>query len=187
MVETSTYLSRLRHVGDRLLLGVLAALMLLSLALAPWYGTWTEAMVIGLPSLAVTAWLVHTQPGALVTRCAIAAALMVFTALHIDQAHGMIEMHFGVFVFLAALLLYRDWIPLVVAAGFIAVHHLAFDFAQRIGQPVWVFAANTGFGIVLVHAGYVVAETALLAWIAIRLRAESEAVGCDPRELSHVA
>ena len=37
----------------------------------------------------------------------------------------MIEMHFGVFVVLAILLYARDWVPVVAAAGAIAVHHVA--------------------------------------------------------------
>jgi methyl-accepting chemotaxis protein len=123
----------------------------------------------------------------LVTRCTIAAALMIFTGLHIHQVHGMIEMHFGFFVLLAFLLFYRDWVPLVVAVGVVAVHHFAFDFLQRSGAPVWVFAANTGFSIVLIHAAYAIFETGLLIVMAVRLRAEIEAVGCDPGELARVS
>ena len=112
---------------------------------------------------------------------------MIFTALHVHQVHGMIEMHFGFFVLLAFLLFYRDWVPLVVAVGVVAVHHFAFDFLQRSGAPVWVFAANTGFGIVLIHAAYAIFETGLLIVMAVRLRAEIEAVGCDPGELARVS
>ncbi len=187
MAPTNTYLSQIRQGGDRLLLCVVGALLLLSFALAPWYGTWTEALAIGLPTMGVVAWLVNSQPGALVTRCAIAAALMIFTALNIHQAHGMIEVHFGFFVLLAFLLFYRDWVPLVVAAGVAAIHHFSFDFAQRMGAPVWVFAANTGFSIVLIHAAYVIFETALLVFMAVRLKGEIEAVGCEPRELARVS
>jgi methyl-accepting chemotaxis protein len=187
MSSDSQYLSRLRAVGDRLLLGVIAVLMLASLGLAGWYGTWVEAFAIGLPAAIIPAWLVSSNPGALVTRCAIAASLVIFTALQIHQAHGLLELHFGFFVLLAFLLFYRDWVPLVVAAGLIAVHHLAFDFIQRSGGHVWVFAANTGFSIVLIHAAYVVFETALLVWMAVILRAEAEAVGCEPDELARVS
>jgi methyl-accepting chemotaxis protein len=138
------------------------------------YNTWIEALTIGLPAWAVCAWLVRYYGGTLVTRCAIAAALMVFASLQIDQAHGMIDLHFGIFVLLAFLLYYRDWVPLVFAAAVIAVLHLAFDLLQRAGQPFWVFASVGGFGIVLVHAAFVVIETALLVWMAIQLRAQIE-------------
>jgi methyl-accepting chemotaxis protein len=187
MRTTSTYLTHLCKVGDRLLLGVIAGLLCLSFALAPWYHTFDATLAIGVPAALVPAWLVWARPGLLVTRCAIAASLMIFAALQIHQAHGMIEMHFSIFVLLACLLFYRDWIPLVFAAGIIAVHHLAFDALQRAGQPIWVFAAAGGIGIVLVHAVFVVVETALLAWMAVKLRSEIEAVGCEPAELSKVS
>jgi len=184
---TSSYLTHLSKIGDRMLLGVIAGLLALSFALASWHQTLDAALVIGVPAALFPAWLVWSRSGELVTRCAIAAALMIFSALHIHQAHGMIEVHFMIFVLLSFLLIYRDWIPLVFAAGVIAVHHLAFDFLQRAGQPIWVFADAGGFGIVLVHAAFVIFETALLVWMAIALRGEIEAVGCEPRELSRVS
>ena len=187
MRTTSDYLTHLHIVGDRLLLGVIGGCLLLSLALAPWYHSFDAALLVGLPAAIVPALLTWIRPGALVTRCAIAASLMIFAALQIHQSHGMVELHFSIFVMLAFLLFYRDWIPLVFAAGIIALHHLAFDAMQRAGLPIWVFGADGGIGVVLVHAAFVVFETALLVWMAVRLRAEIQAVGCDPRELSAVA
>jgi methyl-accepting chemotaxis protein len=187
MKSTSNYLTQLRTTGDRLLLSVIGGSLLLTFALAPWYHTYDAALLIGLPATLVPALLVWARPGALVTRCAIAASLMMFSALQIHQSHGMNEMHFGIFVMLAFLLFYRDWIPLVFAAGIIAVHHLAFDAMQRAGLPFWVFGSSGGTGIVLIHAAFVIFETALLVWIAVQLRAEIEAVGCDPRQLSKVS
>jgi methyl-accepting chemotaxis protein len=185
--HSKTYLFTIRRSGDRLLLSVVGVLLVMAFALAPLYGTWGEAFAIGAPTAGIVAWLVATRPGELVTRCTIAAALMIFTGLHIHQVHGMIEMHFGFFVLLAFLVFYRDWVPLVVAVGVVAVHHFAFDFLQRSGAPVWVFAANTGFSIVLIHAAYAIFETGLLIVMAVRLRAEIEAVGCDPGELARVS
>ena len=171
--HSKTYLFTIRRSGDRLLLSVVGVLLVMAFALAPLYGTWGEAFAIGAPTAGIVAWLVATRPGELVTRCTIAAALMIFTGLHIHQVHGMIEMHFGFFVLLAFLLFYRDWVPLVVAVGVVAVHHFAFDFLQRSGAPVWVFAANTGFSIVLIHAAYAIFETGLLIVMAVRLRPKS--------------
>jgi methyl-accepting chemotaxis protein len=187
MRTTSTYLTHLSKVGDRMLLGVIGGLLALSFALAAWHRTLDAVLAIGLPAALLPAWLVWTLPGRLVTRCAIAASLMIFAALHIHQSHGMIEIHFSIFVLLSFLLFYRDWIPLVFAAAVIAVHHLAFDALQRAGQPIWVFASAGGIGIVLVHAAFVVFETALLVWMAITLRGEIEAVGCEPQELSRIS
>jgi methyl-accepting chemotaxis protein len=183
----SRYLFEIQKNADRLLLGVIAGLFVASLALAPWHQTFWPALAIGMPAAVVPAFLVWTKPGALVTRCAIAASLMVFAALGIQQTHGMIEAHFTIFVLLAFLVLYRDWVPLVFAAGLIAVHHLAFDVLQGAGGAVWVFASASGIGIVLVHAAFVVFETGLLVWMAVQLRAEIEAVGYEPHLLAAAA
>jgi methyl-accepting chemotaxis protein len=183
----ASYDATLGRSSDRLLVGVLAALFVVSCALAPWHSTWAEAFLIGAPALGIAAALAWARPGSLLTRCVIGAALMVYAALQIHQARGMLEMHFAVFVLLAFLLIYRDWRPIVVAAGVIAVHHVAFHFLQGAGHGVWAFPLAGSFGIVLVHAAYVVFETALLVTMAVRLRAETAAVGGDPRELSRLA
>ena len=153
---------------DRLMVGVLLGLLAYSFALAGWYDTWNEALLIGLPSVLVPTVLVAKMPGHLLTRVAIAASFMVFCALTIHQAHGMLEMHFLIFALLAFLVAYRDWIPVVVAAGVIAVHHLAFNYLQVSGSNVYVFSENTGFDIVIIHAAFVVFETAVLVYLALQ-------------------
>jgi len=122
--------------GDTLMLGVTVGLFLFSLALAPWHGTWVEAFAIGLPALLVPAAISRLMPGQLISRVAFALSFMVFCALHIQQGHGMVEIHFGIFVLLAFLLYYRDPWPILAGAGLIAVHHLGFDYLNTQGLPV---------------------------------------------------
>lgn len=99
---------------------------------------------------------------------------MLMCALHIQQAKGLIEIHFGIFVLLAFLLAYQDWRPIVVAAGVIAVHHLGFHFMQMSGWPVYVMQdMSMGIGIILLHAAYVVVETAVLVWLAVQMRKQT--------------
>jgi methyl-accepting chemotaxis protein len=186
MARVNTYLTEIRERGDRLMTWIVAGLLVGSFALAPLHHTWKEVLIIGVPTAALVAWLVITRPAELVTRCAIALALMVFCALQIHQTH-MVEAHFGVIAALGFLLVYRDWVPIVVAAGPIALQHVAFYFMQHAGARVWVLPSESGFGTVLVHAVYVVLETVLLVVMSVRLRAEIEAVGSDPRELARVA
>lgn len=143
-------------------------LFIIALALASWHGTWIEAWIIGLPAALVPSVLTWLQPGQRLTRVAQGLAFMVFAALHIHQAHGLIEMHFGIFVLLAFLLYYRDWLPIVAAAALIAVHHLSFNFLQEAGTGVYVFEHHTGMGIVMLHAGFVVFETFILVIMAIK-------------------
>ena len=157
--------------ADRLMVGVLCGLFAFSCALAPWHDTWMGVMLVGLPAVVVPAWLARIAPGSLVTRLAVAAALMVFCALNIHQAFGMAELHFGIFVMLAFLLCYRDWRPIVLAAGVAAIHHLSFNYFQELGYGVMCFT-KPGLDIVLTHAAYVIVETAVLSYLAVVLYRE---------------
>ena len=166
-------LIRLYQQGDKIMIGVMWFLFAMSLGLASWYNTWSEALWIGLPSAIVPTILVSMMSGKLITRLVIGAAFMVFCALHIHQAHGMIELHFGIFVLLAFLLVYRDWMPIVTAAAVIAVHHLSFNFLQAAGYGVYLFSENSGLGLVILHAAYVVFESAILIYLSVHFRKEA--------------
>ncbi|MBL8267209.1 MAG: hypothetical protein JNL55_12540, partial [Steroidobacter sp.] len=158
--------------ADRLMVGVLAGLLVFTFALAPQYDTWHWAFLIGLPAALIPGAFAFIYPGSLLTRLSVAASLMVFCALNIHQAFGLTELHFGIFVLLAFLLCYRDWRPIVMAAGVAAVHHLSFYYFQELGYGVMCFT-KPSLGIVLSHAAYVVAETVVLSYLAYMLRAES--------------
>ena len=162
----STLRDEFYQQADRFFLGVTSALFGVSLLLANWYNTWTEALVIGLPAVLVPYLVSKLSPGSRLSRIAYAAALMILTGLHIHQAHGLLEMHFGIFALLALLLYYRDSLPILVAAGVIAVHHLLFNYLQEQGSNVWVFESRTGIDIVLLHAVFVVVEAAALVYLA---------------------
>ena len=166
-------LQRHYEAADKLMFKIGCGLFVFSLCLAPVYGTWLAGVVIGGAILAGWGALVYTSPGGQLTRIASGMAFMSFTALHIHQSHGMIEMHFGVFVLLAILLYYRDWVPVVAAAGTIAVHHVAFYLLQASGSGVWILPnMDNGLWIVALHAGYVVVESALLVFLAHKLQQE---------------
>lgn len=152
--------------ADRFFLGVTCALFFASLLLASWYNTWMAALLIGLPAVLVPYFMSKMAPASRLSRMAYGASLMVFSGLHIHQAHGLIEMHFSIFALLALLLYYRDALPILVAAAVIAVHHLLFNYLQESGTNVWIFESRTGINIVLLHALFVVIETAALVYLA---------------------
>lgn len=158
--------------ADRLMLGVLWALLLLAFALSGLHNTLFLVLVVGLPSALIPSVLIFRMPGALLTRCAVAAALIVFCALHIHQANGQTELHFGIFVLLAFLLCYQDWKVIVVASAVAAVHHLSFNYLQEWGYGTICFT-KPGIGIVILHAVYVVVEALVLSYLAVVLRHEA--------------
>ncbi|PWG65140.1 methyl-accepting chemotaxis protein [Spiribacter halobius] len=174
MQAVNASLSLTRRRADRLFLVITWLLLLAALGLAPWRGTWAAALLVGLPAaLAITA-AVALAPGSRPTRLLVGAAMMVFTALHIHQAGGLMVVHFGVFVLLAPLLFYRDWAVVLAGAATVAVHHILFNWLQASGVGVHVFP-EPSWGMVLVHAGYVVIEAGLLMYMARRLELEARA------------
>jgi len=158
--------------ADRLMLPLLWGLVVLALFLAPWYGTWRLALGLGLPFALIPTLLILTLPGARITRLSVATAFMLFCALHIHQALGMTELHFGIFVLLAVLLCYRDWMVIVTAAAVAAVHHVSFHYLQSLGWNTICFV-EPEIGRTLAHAAYVVVEATALSYIAVWLQRDA--------------
>lgn len=169
-IDVDAILMERRAMADRLILWVLGFHLLACFGVAAATASWGLAAAVGIPAVAVPLLLSRMAPGALVTRLAVAVSTMVFSALTIQQTGGMIEAHFGIFVLLAVLLYYRDWRPLVLAAAVIAVHHLLFNALQGGGSGVVVLKDGPNLNVILIHALYVVVETAVLTYMAVQLR-----------------
>ncbi len=125
---------------------------------------WMASFVL----LAVAVGVFATARGTLTSSLVLAFVQMTFVELHIQLAHGMTEFHFGVFVTLALLLVYLDWRPIVFAAAVIAAHHVAFDRLQAAGYGLYCLS-QPNFGIVVIHAVYVVIQTALEVVLAVMM------------------
>nr|WP_158592061.1 methyl-accepting chemotaxis protein [Pseudomonas cavernicola] len=169
--------------ADRLMLAVLWAMTLYAFGLAFWHSTWAAALTIGGGTALALSALYSLIGGSRAYRCLIGVAFMAIAALHIQQSHGMIEMHFSVFVLLAILVYYRDWLPILLAAGTIAVHHLLFFIAQQNGDTIHLVQAGAGWPVILIHASYVVVETLILLVLALHSAREA-AVGEDLQRTS---
>jgi diguanylate cyclase (GGDEF)-like protein/PAS domain S-box-containing protein len=111
----------------------------------------------------------------------VSLGLITACALLVHVWHGQTEAHFLFFVTIVVLALYEDWVPFLVAAAYVVIHHGAmgaidpggvYDHQDAIDHP-WKWA--------LVHGGFVVAAgvAAVAAWRlneGVRLRAsENEA------------
>ncbi|MEG8234843.1 methyl-accepting chemotaxis protein [Pseudomonas orientalis] len=159
--------------ADRIMLALIWLMFLFSLGLAFWHDTFTQAVIVGGGTGVVLTALYRAIGGTRVMRCALGAGLMVMAALHINQAQGVIEAHFGIFALLAVLTFYRDWLPILVAALTIAVHHLVFHALQHQGWPVFVMEHHGGWTMIFVHAFYVVMESVALLYLAVHSHAEA--------------
>jgi diguanylate cyclase (GGDEF)-like protein/PAS domain S-box-containing protein len=96
----------------------------------------------------------------------VAVGLATESALLVHIWHGAIEAHFMFFVMIVVLALYEDWIPFLVAAAYVLVHHglvgvldpsAVYNHQDAIAHP-WKWAA--------IHALFVVGAgtAALIAW-----------------------
>jgi methyl-accepting chemotaxis protein len=93
MPLTPRFLDHYRK-ADRIMLGLIWLLSLFAWSLAYWHNTFIQAFLVG--------------GGKRLMRCCLGIGLMVMAALHINQAEGVIESHFGIFALLAVLTFYRD-------------------------------------------------------------------------------
>lgn len=114
--------------------------------------------------------------GTQVMRVLVAISLMLFSLIFIQQHLGRIEMHFHVFIAMAILTLYKDVVPVFVAATTTILHHLIFNYLQYyeislFNMPVMVFNYGCGLDIVLLHGIFVLVEAAVIGYI-IRLQIE---------------
>jgi methyl-accepting chemotaxis protein len=95
-----------------------------------------------------------------------AALLMGYSGILVHFTGGLIEMHFHVFVSLAFLILYYDWLPLVVATVVIAVHHIVLDEVAAYA----LFKDGPSLFIVGLHALFVVIMATVCIFIAEYIR-----------------
>ena len=92
--------------------------------------------------------------------------LITASAMLVHLSDGYIEAHFHFFVMIGVLTLYQDWVPFLVAIGYVVVHHglagvLAPSRSTATGDAIahpWRWA--------LIHGGFVLAASAahIVAW-----------------------
>ena len=167
-------LLEVRRSADRMLSVLLLFHIPAAIGLAVLHGTWIAAVLVAGVVSGGGYLLAQRAPGAFSTRAFIALSFPAYGALFVHQAHGLTEMHFYFFASLAFLLVYRDWRVILIAAGGIAVHHLGFMVLQNAGAPVWVMPHDhLSFGMVVLHATFVVFESAVLVVLSRSMEAET--------------
>jgi methyl-accepting chemotaxis protein len=155
------------HGHDRVLLAAIAAVFAGAQAYGFVNDTLGIALGIGLVLMLAAVGAAVAGRGAGLSRVLLPALGMAMVALLIHVARGHAEAHFAVFAFLAVTVVYRSPLPVLVAAGTIAVHHLSFNYFQAWGWGPICFT-EPGLGRVIEHALYVVAESAVLLMLARR-------------------
>jgi len=170
--------------NNKLFTYLLIALFAESLFLAFVFDSYLSGFVIGIPALLIPIYFYKTAPNATVTNHISALAVMIFAALHIHQANGLIEVHFEIFILLAFLIIFQDWRVFITAILVVAIHHISFYVLQVNGTGVYIFDENRlVFTTVIIHAIYAITEAVIAGYIAQSIKTESEA----GKELASVA
>ena len=161
-------------LGDQALLAtiIISALMSVSMGLALVDKVLALVSTAVLLALAFGAFL--SMRGTLGSSLVLATVQTLFVMLHIQLARGMVEMHFGVFVTLALLMVYLDWRPLLLSAVLFAVHHVLFDRMLAAGFGLYCLN-EPDFGRIVIHALYVVVQTGLQLFIVTGMREAARA------------
>ena len=97
---------------------------------------------------------------------AAALALLTCSGILVHLSGGAIEMHFHFFVMIGVLTMYQDWLPFLIAIGYVVFHHGLFGMIAP--EDVYNHAAgiNSPTQWALIHAAFVLAASAayLVAW-----------------------
>ena len=147
-------------LGDRVMLAAIALSAAAAVVMGFLYYEPTLGAVAALALAGLAVGVYAMARGTLFSSLVLTTTLVALVALHIQLARGELEFHFGVFVTLALLMVYLDWRPIMMAAALFAVHHVLFDRLQAAGFGIYCLT-EANFGRVLLHAGYVVIQTAL--------------------------
>ncbi|MGH2557003.1 MAG: ATP-binding protein, partial [Actinomycetota bacterium] len=126
----------------------------------------SHGLVEAAPVAAFTTLASLTGKGRKAVSAASALGLLTASAVLVHLSGGTIEMHFHFFVVVGLLTMYEDWVPFLLAIGYVLVHHglmglidprSVFNMPAAWAHP-WRWAA--------IHAVFVLAASAVLlvAW-----------------------
>ena len=95
-----------------------------------------------------------------------ALGLVTSSAVLVDLSGGVIEMHFHFFVVVGILTLYQDWLPFLLAIGFVVLHHGVLGVLDPKAVYDHSSAINHPFEWALIHGFFVLAAsvTSVVAW-----------------------
>ncbi|MDP1797384.1 MAG: ATP-binding protein [Planctomycetaceae bacterium] len=159
--EVASILSDQYARGEHLVRVALLLHFLVGLGLAPFYGTWLMAVVVGASAVAMFFLSSWQFPRTFFTRCMIGVCLQIFVALHIYQMHGLPEMHFFFFTAFAVMIACCDWKAMWPGTLLIIGQHIVFALLTNSGvnmlffPETFVTVTKLGFhfGIACIHVG----------------------------------
>jgi methyl-accepting chemotaxis protein len=159
------------HSNDQSVLAAISLVYAGALAYGWASGNLLMVAIVGATLLGISFAIAVASRGNSGSQWGLPALGMGMVGLLIHAARGQEVAHFAVFAFMASTVVYRHWIPVVVAAATIAVHHLTFNYFQAWGWGPLCFTTPS-LATVFEHAAFVVAEAGILILLAQRAATE---------------
>ena len=122
--------------------------------------------MVAMAAAATMSW--RTSGNGLSTSLVVAVALMGGVSVFAFQLSGhrwQVDIHMYFFAALACLVAYCDYRPILAGTVAVALHHLILNFII----PAAIFPGDADLGRVVLHAGILILETVVLAWVAHQL------------------
>jgi methyl-accepting chemotaxis protein len=123
-------------------------------------------LTAAMAAAATVSW--RTSGNGLSTSLVVAVALMGGVSVFAFQMSGhrwQIDIHMYFFAALALLVAYCDYRPILAGTVAVALHHLMLNFII----PAAIFPGDADFARVVLHAGILILEAAVLVWVAHQL------------------
>ncbi len=175
--NTQEALAEISRQADRLMLILISIYAVLAIPIG-WHYSSVDMALIASPSLiGLAAVVFFTSSGTALARYVLPLLLCAAVALHIQVSLGTLEFHFGVFVTLALVMVYRQWRVILACAAFFAIHHILFDRLQAWGYGIYC-TTEADFAKIVLHATFVIVQTAVEILI-IKKMAESYLQGIE--------
>jgi methyl-accepting chemotaxis protein len=131
------------------------------------YGTYIFGIVAGGAIFLLTFLAYKFFCGTAISRIIFGVAFMIYPAIMISQNLGLIEMHFGFFILVAALASYKDITALLAATVTAATYHLFFTYLQLNnvsigGMEIIIFNHGCSWGVSFLHIAFFAVEAVIL-------------------------
>ncbi|MFN0070411.1 MAG: sensor histidine kinase [Chloroflexota bacterium] len=142
----------------------------------------TEGVVLTIIALAATCARGHRVRASLTS-----LGLILSSALLVHLSDGFIESHFHFFIIIAVIALYQDWVPFLIAVGFVVIHHGVFGILEPTAVYNHPDAREHPWKWAAIHGGFVLAAciASIVKWrLSENALARSEKAERDVRALN---
>ena len=161
-------LDALRETASKAMIALLWLHVPIAMAVGMARGAWLMPTLLTTAFAAAATLSWRAAGNGLSTSLVVGVALMGGVSVFTYELAGhpwQIDMHMYFFAALACLVAYCDIRPILAGTVAVALHHLALNFII----PAAIFPGGADFGRVVLHAGILILEAGVLAWVAYQL------------------